>query len=418
MSYKPHVRCRACNFGPPINVLDIKFGQGDRLEPVLNLGVMPLPNAFHKGLESRPGHYPVELLVCPKCTLGQLSAVVDPMVMYANYPYVTSTSRMMHEHFGVLWECLNRERKIESVVEIGSNDGLLLEEFKKFGAGPVLGIDPAENLAKVANQRGVNTICSLFCRDSANMAVSSMPPIDAVVARHVFCHVDDWQEFINNAAVLCQKETIVCIEVPHAHDMIARCEWDTIYAEHMSYLTIKSMQHLLHGSALRLQTILQFGIHGGSIGIILRRRDSEAPHNGALNEVIESEHCSMGDWKTFGEKARDQICALQSMVMAFKAQGKRVAGYGASAKSTVWINACGFSKTQIDFITDDTRAKQYCTAPGTNIPITDPGAILRELPDYVILWAWNYEKEILEKEQLARDKGVKFIIPTSPIRIV
>lgn len=418
MSYKPHVRCRACGFGPPINVQDIKFGAGDQLERILNLGVMPLPNAFHKGGEWRPGHYPVELLVCPRCTLGQLSAVVSPLVMYADYPYVTSTSHMMQEHFGVLWECLNRERKIESVVEIGSNDGLMLEHFKKFGANPVMGIDPAENLAKVAKQRGINTICSLFDRDAANMAAASMPPIDLVIARHVFCHVDDWQDFINNLGVLCQKETVVCIEVPHAHDMIARCEWDTVYAEHTSYLTIKAMQYLLDGSVLRMQTILKFGIHGGSIGLVLRRRDSEAPRNGGLREFLDSERCAMADWKMFGEKARDQICALQSMVLSFKAQGKRIAGYGASAKSTVWINACGFNRTEIDFITDDTPGKRYCTTPGTNIPITDPGAILRELPDYVILWAWNYEREILEKEKLAREKGVRFIVPTSPIRIV
>lgn len=418
MSYRPHVRCRACGYGPPLNAIDIKSGDQYRLESVLNLGVLPLPNAFRKGNASRPGHYPVELLVCPRCTLGQLSAVVDPEVLYSDYPYITSDSATMRDHFNNLWVALNKEREIDSVVEIGSNDGLLLDHFRCLGAGHVMGIDPAKNLVKKANERGVNTVCSLFDRDAANMAQAAMPPVDLVLARHVFCHIDDWQQFIVNVAVLCSKETLVCIEVPYAGDMIRKVEWDTVYAEHTSYLTIKALQYLLDGSPLRIQTILTFPIHGGAIGVLLRRRDSEAPANGGLQKYIEEERCSMEDWKTFAGKSRDQITNLELMVKGFVQDGKTVVGYGASAKSTMWVNACRFTREHVRFITDNTPQKLYSTAPGTNIPITDPGAILRDLPDYVILWAWNYEAEILEKEKLAREKGVQFIIPTNPIRIV
>lgn len=418
MSYRPHVRCRACNFGPPLNAPDIKSDSPDRLVSVLNLGVLPLPNAFRRSGERRPGHYPVELLVCPRCTLGQLSAVVDPMVMYSNYPYVTSTSATMEAHFEGLWDAMNREQPIRNIVEIGSNDGLCLERLMELGAHKVMGIDPAKNLVEMANKRGVKSLCCLFDRDAANEAVSELGEIDLVLARHVFCHVDDWQEFVNNLAVMVGKQTLVCIEVPYAQEMIRKVEWDTVYAEHMSYLTLKAMQHLLTGTALRIQSVLTFTIHGGSIGLLLRRIDSDVPANGELRAYLEAEDCSLEAWKKFGIQALDQIVNLKLLVKDLRTQGKRVAGYGASAKSTMWVNACGFTRREVEFITDTTPQKLYTTCPGTDIPITDAGAILRELPDYVILWSWNFESEILAKESMARDKGVKFIIPTSPIRIV
>ncbi len=425
MSYKPHTKCRACNLGADqIPTLKESCAAGPSEQPnqlvsVLNLGFMPLPNAFKKAGEARPGHYPVELMVCPKCTLGQLSAVVDPAVMYADYPYVTSNSHTMREHFGRLWECLNHYRKIETVVEIGSNDGLMLEYFKQNGATAVIGIDPAENLCKIARERkGVSAICSLFNRNSADMALSSLPPIDLVIARHVFCHIDDWQDFVNNLTVLCAKDTVICIEIPYAQDMIERVEWDTVYAEHTSYLTLQSIKYLLHGSALKLQAALKFPVHGGAIGLIIRRQDCAFEPDGQLIEAMEGERCSLEEWKKFGEGAKSQIESLKYTVVNLRASGKTVAGYGASAKSSQWVNACNFTRKHISFITDDTPQKQWSTAPGTNIPILDPGALLRELPDYVILWSWNYRDEILEKESLARSKGVKFIIPRYPIEIV
>ncbi len=419
MSYKPHTNCRACGHGPSFGPGGIKSAAPtDFLPSVLDLGYLPLPNSFKKINESRPGLYPVELLVCPRCSLGQLSATVDPLVMYSDYAYITSHSKTMMDHFSKLWECLNRERKIETVCEIGSNDGLFLEWCKQNGALAVLGIDPAKNLGRIADQRGINTICSLFDRQAAEMARSCMPPLDLIIARHVFCHVDDWAEFINNIAAMCEKETVVCIEVPYAQDMIQKVEWDTIYSEHTSYLTLKAMVRLLEGSMLKIQNVHRFAIHGGAIAIILRRRDSVAESNGEFRSMLEIEDCSMERWEQFAVKARDQISDLDLMVRGFLDDGKVIAGYGASAKSTIWINACKFTRKEVRFIVDDTPGKQWTTSPGSNIPIVDPGAIARELPDYAILWAWNFEREILEKEAFARSKGVQFIIPTHPIHIV
>lgn len=417
--YTNHENCRACGYGPALNRDIIKSGSGSqKLESILNLGVMPLPNAFKKQGQPRPGHYPVELLVCPRCHLGQLSAVVDPAVLYADYPYVTSPSEMMKEHFRALWNTLCQEQKPSVVAEIGSNDGLLLEEFRKLGAEQVIGIDPAANLVELARARGVNSICSLFDRQAAEMARAAVPPIDVILARHVFCHVDNWEEFINNVAVMCEKKTLVAIEVPYAHDTIANCEWDQIYAEHLSYLTIRSMVHLLQASALRLQHIVRFPIHGGAIVMLLRRIDNEDPVYSSVQEFIDAERCRVEDWRIFAAQAREQISDLKFLVKRLREQGKRVVGYGASAKSTMWINACRFTKKDIEGVYDYTPQKLYTNVPGTDIPVLHEGGFYANAADYAVVWCWNFLPEILKRQEKWIAGGGKFIVPVPEVKIL
>lgn len=419
MSYKIHSVCRGCGYGAPNLPEGLKApGTNEKLVSVLNLGVMPLANAFRKPNEPQPGHYPVQLLVCPRCNLGQLSATVDPGVLYANYPYVTSPSEMMRQHFDALWKQLNFYRKIETVVEIGSNDGLCLHHFLRLGAQHVMGIDPAENLVKIAHKRGVNTICSLFNMESAAMAARALPPIDLVLARHVFCHADDWREFIKSVEVLCSKETVVCIEVPYAEDTIANCEWDTVYSEHLSYLTLRSIRYLLEGSGVWLQGVLKFSIHGGAICLILRRRDSEVQRDGAVDELIQKEKCALEDWKEFAARSGEMRADLFMTVTTLRSQAKRICGYGASAKSTVWINSCHFSRKEIEFICDATPQKVYTTCPGTDIPIVQEGEHYTQCIDYVILWAWNFALEIMERERKLGHTGFKWIIPVPEVKIL
>lgn len=417
--YTIHENCRACGYGPPLNRDTIKSGGGvQKLESILNLGVMPLPNAFKKSGQSRPGHYPLELVVCPRCHLGQLSAVVDPVVLYADYPYVTSPSEMMHAHFVALWELLSKQQKISVVAEVGSNDGLLLEQFRKFGAEHVIGIDPAANLCELARARGVQSVCSLFDRQAAEMARAAVPPIDVILARHVFCHVDDWEEFINNLGVMCGKQTLVAIEVPYAHDTIANCEWDQVYAEHLSYLTIRSMAALLQASPLRLQHIVRFPIHGGAIVMLLRRIDNEELPHDSVQEFLDAEKCGLDDWRNFARKAWEQIEDLGFLVRSLRNRGKRVAGYGASAKSTMWINACGFTKKDIEGVYDYTPQKLYTTIPGTDIPVLHEGGFYANAADYAVIWCWNFLPEILQRQERWIAGGGKFIVPVPEVKIL
>lgn len=405
--YIPHTYCRACDYARPA-APGTKSGPGEKLIEVFDLGLQPLANDFQKEGGEISGHAPLKVLYCPRCSLAQLSVVVRPEIMYRNYSYITSTSKMMQDHFQQLIGDIASHTSGRGVLEIGSNDGQLLALLQDKGYS-VLGVDPANNLANAARARGVPVQVGFFGEDLARV----LPQSDIVIARHVFCHVDDWHDFVKGLEAVSHKDSLICIEVPYVGDLLERCEFDTIYHEHLSYLSLKSVVELLRNSNLRLNKVIRYQIHGGAILLMLRHRDFEPLPYDAFSENLTEE-----DWRAFAVEARNQIDRLSNTVKSLVAQGKRVAGLGASAKSTVWINACGFTKKEIAFVADNTPQKQYTFSPGTNIPVIDEGAIIRELPDYVVMWAWNYREEILEKFSLARSKGVKFIVPVSKIEVV
>lgn len=408
--YTLHTHCRACGYGTS-GAQGIKSSPSDKLVPVFDLGIQPLSNDFCKPEEEHAGCAPLKVLLCPQCFLGQLSVVVKPEIMYRNYSYVTSPADMMSRHFEQLMKDIKSETDGKSVLEIGSNDGKLLAMMQNNGFS-TMGVDPAENLASSARGRGIPVTVGFFGYDLAQ----SLPQADIIIARHVFCHIDDWKDFIKGIEEISFSSSLVCIETPYVGDMLKNCEFDTVYHEHLSYLSIRSVQALLHNSKFHLHRIIRYPIHGGAVLLMLRRKDSEInPHSSVIDF---KENTTLEDWKSFAIEARSQIDRLRATVQTFVAQGKRVAGLGASAKSTVWINACGFTRKDISFIADNTPQKHWTTSPGSDIPIVDEGAILRELPDYVVMWAWNYRSEILDKFSLARSKGVKFIIPVPKIEIV
>lgn len=408
--YTLHTYCRACGYARP-GAHGIKSTPTDKLIEVFDLGIQPLANDFCKPDEEHAGCVPLKVLFCPRCSLGQLSAVVRPDILYRKYSYVTSPSKMMRNHFEQLVKDIKSETNGKSVLEIGSNDGTLLGMMKQNGFS-VMGVDPAENLAPLARELGIPITVGFFDSDLAK----SIPQCDTIIARHVFCHVDDWMDFIDGIEEVTFPSTLICIETPYVGDMLKKCEFDTVYHEHLSYLSIQAIEALLQNSNLHIHRIIRYPIHGGAILIMLRRNDSGIQPSGKTQ--LNGDKFTIEDWRSFASEAKSQIERLKATVKTFVSQGKRVVGLGASAKSTVWINACGFSRKEISFISDTTIQKQYTFSPGTDIPITDEGAILRELPDYVVMWAWNYRSEILEKFSIARSKGVKFIVPVPKIEVV
>lgn len=408
--YKPHTYCRACGYGKP-GAHGIKSEAPPKLIEVFNLGVQPLANSFTREGEEQSGYAPLKVLFCPRCTLAQLSVVVDPRILYSKYCYVTSPSAMMQEHFTKLIGEIESETNGKTVLEIGSNDGLLLSRMKERGY-TVLGIDPAANLCDIAEKRLIPTDCALF---SERTAQSYLTRFDIIIARHVFCHIDDWQDFVRGLETISHEETLICIEAPYVGDTLKNVEFDTVYHEHLSYLSIQAMYNLLKGSSFYLDGITRYPIHGGTMLFKLRHHEHKSKNDSVK---IGLDDITFEDWKTFSDEAFCQINRLKRTVDVARGTGKTVAALGASAKSTVWINACGFTKNDIAFIADNTPQKQLTFSPGTDIPILDEGAILRELPDYVILFAWNFREEILEKFSLARSKGVKFIVPVPRVEII
>lgn len=405
--YKNHTQCRACIYART-GASGSKMSNSESLVPVFDLGIQPLANDFRRDGEEYSGYAPLKVLLCPRCGLAQLSVVVKPEILYRNYSYVTSPSKTMRDHFASMIRDIALETSGKNVLEIGSNDGRLLFLMRELGYS-VQGVDPAANLSAIANAGGVTTHTGFFGESMAR----SLPKYDIIIARHVFCHVDDWHDFVMGLESVSHEETLIFIEAPYAKNTIKNCEFDQVYHEHLSYLNLESIRILLRGTRLKLHRFIEYPIHGGTIGVMLRHLDSKVP-----SPEIESDRLTVDDWKLFSEKASTQISELSSLVRGLSDSGKRIAGIGASAKSTVWINSCGFSRKQVSFIADSTPQKLYCTSPGSDIMIIDEGSIIRELPDYVIVFAWNYLPEVLEKFSLARSKGVKFIVPVPKISIV
>lgn len=416
--YKPHFICRACNFGTR-GPGGIKSGPPENLVKVFSLGVQPLANDFCNDIEERGGFAPLEVLLCPRCSLAQLSVTVDPAILYAKYNYVTSPGATMQLHLLKVARDIYEAGGTDSMVEIGSNDGAALELFARNGFPNVCGIEPAANLIEIARGRGVPTITGLFCSPTATDARATLGRVNVVLARHVFCHIDNWHVFFDDLNALSHPETLACIEVPYAYDLLRKVEFDTIYHEHTSYLTIRAILAALKDTQWNLHRIFSYEIHGGALMLMLSRKDSIRQQDPSVENFAEAEsHNPIELWQQFAVTARQRIDTLGAYVRGLRQNNMRVAGLGASAKSTVWVNACQFTRKEIEWIADSTPQKQYKTSPGSDIPVVDEGAILRDLPDYVLCFAWNFREEILRKNKMARDKGVKFIFPVPEIETV
>lgn len=420
--FTPHTTCRACGYGPPANAHYFKSETSkDKLESILNLGSLPLANSFPRGLDPRPGHYPLELLACPKCHLGQLSVVVDPVTLYSNYLYVTSTSQTLEDHILLLHEWLRGLGSFKSVVEIGSNDGRVLQIMRRLGAEFVLGIDPAKNLAKKATEDGIQTIDGMFDRDSVGRASDILSPVgaDLILARHVFCHVDNWKEFLRNAALLSHGTTMLCIEAPWAHDTIQKVEWDQIYHEHLSYFTLRALDFAVKGTGWKLYAVRRFAIHGGALAVVLvpDLSDIRLPNN-SVEEYMELERCAPGNWKGFALQAVSQQNNLKQMINELLENHQKIAGYGATAKSTTWANVLKLNRSQIYGFYDSTSLKQYTTVPGTDIPVIPEGGFYVDNPDVAIIWAWNFAEEIIRKNVKWTSQGGRFILPVPTPKFV
>jgi hypothetical protein len=421
--YTHLVRCRACGHGQPNIAPSYKAAQySDRLISVLNLGVQPLANDFRREGEAHAGFAPLELLFCPQCSLAQLSVVVSPETLYSRYSYVTSPSATMREHFGALLRDIATERTSDlpgSVVEIGSNDGLLLSFLADNGYGNVVGIDPAENLAANAKRSGVIVITSFFNEDSARTARLAVGDADLVIARHVFCHIDDWKGFVKSLDLLASKETLICIEFPCVTDQIDAGSFDQIYHEHLSYLPIKAFKALLDGSPFHLHRVLHYPVHGGANLVMIRRNDTASPQHPSVQTILAAEDVTQKRWEQFGNEAHLRIIRLRDRIRDLRRMGKRVCGFGASAKSTVWINAMGLTKDDLYGVYDSTMEKQYCCIPGTNIPVIHEGAFYVDGPDYAVCFAWNFFKEIKQKHAkwMSRSNG-KWIVPVPELSVI
>lgn len=380
--YKHHTKCRVCGTEDLVSVADF--------------GLTPLANDFRKPGEEVAGYAPLNVLYCADCSLAQLSVNVNPSVLYSNYSYVSSTSQTMLKHMDALIQDIRAEHNgpIVNVLEIGSNTGVFLERFKPY-CKIIAGIDPAENLASEAAGRGVLTTVGLFNCETAKKTLRA----DVVVARHVFAHVDDWREFIATLDHVTNSDSTVVIEVPYVGDMLDRSEWDSVYHEHLSYASIRSVNRLLQKTPWYVSATKRYGVHGGSIAFFIKRRagDYVVVDN---DDLTEYDFCKSAEaWK------RNANVFWSDMI---RGDRKRIFGYGAPAKATLWTGYLGLKRSDIEFVHDNTPQKQGCLMPGTDIPVTGDTSEM-ESCDVGIVFAWNYFDEIKRKSTPA--VAGKLVVP-------
>jgi len=392
----------------------------------LDLGKTPLANDFIDPAEV-PNYntfLPLRLCVCRTCTLAQLADTVDPTVLYARYAYVTSTSRTMDEHLSAQCRHLMEVAGLKGgarVLEIASNTGMYLRKFQERGC-EVLGVEPAQNISEMAAKSGVPTRTEFFNALNADRIRNEWGAADLIIGRHVFAHIDDLHDVLSGLEMVSDTSSMVAFEVPYLVDFFNGTQFDTIYHEHLSYVSVKSLQALTENSGFFVQRIDHYPIHGGSILFHLRRRDSGASEHPSVGEALQvEERMKLGQteaWKPFVERVQRVRRELPALVRGLRAQGKRVIGYGASAKGNTLLNTSGLTNKDLDYIIDNTPFKQNKVAPGSWLPIRAPEWLLRDQPDYALILAWNFAPEIIGRETEYQQRGGRFILPIPEPKII
>lgn len=409
------------------NVKRCRICRSTKLYKFLDLGLMPIPNSFKKKEEliKKEKRYELACYFCEQCGLVQLSVVVDPTIMFKHYIYIPSMSKVMLNNFSSLvYEAHLKKGLDESslVVDIGSNDGSLLALFKAYGA-KVVGIDPARNISKVAELNGIPTEVDLFSCLSAKKIKKKYGSCDVITATNVVAHIDDLYGMFQGVDLLLKKDGIFIAEFPYLSDLIDKLEFDTIYHEHLSYFSLGSWKYLVEKCGFEICDLRRLQIHGGSLRLTHRRKSSKRnPAKKTLDYLLNIEkQRGLNDKKTydlFTLKVNNLKEELTVLIDSLKKEGKKIVGYGAAAKGNVLTNYFDIGKDKLDYIVDSTPYKQGLFTPGKNIPVYSENKLLEDMPDYLLILAWNFADEIMEKQDSYSIQGGKFIIPLPEIKII
>ena len=396
---------------------------GGELEIVLDLGLTPLANSLldAEQLDRPEPRFPLRLAFCKDCALAQLVESVPPEALFSEYLYFSSFSDTMVRSAGELVGRLVRDRGLgptSLAMEVASNDGYLLRHYLDL-AVPVLGIEPARNVAATARQAGIDTISEFFGRDLAIRLRAQGRLADVVHANNVVAHVPDLNGLFEGFETVLKPDGLVIIEVPHVLEMVKHLEFDTIYHEHVFYFSLSALLPVFARSGLRVVDAERLPLHGGSLRIFGSRHGGPSARVHALLAEERSAGVDRLDfYRDFSGRVAELGRRLSALLRERRDAGDRVAAYGASAKGSTLLNFFGIGGETIDFVVDRSTVKQGLVTPGTHLPILPPEALLAKMPESVLLLTWNFADEILEQQREYRERGGRFIVPVPEPRLL
>ena len=406
------MRCRTCH--------------SKSLTKFLDLGFTPPADDFlsSERIGEPEVYYPLEVFICNNCSLVQIGYVVPPEILFQkDYPYEASVTKTGVKHFHSLAKEASSRFDLSSydlVVDIGSNVGVLLQGFKNQGA-EVLGIEPARNISEIAIKNGIETINNFFSEEVALKIVEELKKAKIVTGTNVVAHIDDHHSFARALDILLDEEGVFIFEAPYLVDLIENLEYDTIYHEHLSYLSVKPMNTLFHKFGMEIFDVEKVDIHGGSLRYFVARENTY-PISNNVNKFLELEKekkvYEIDTLKNFAKSVQRNREELTWMLKSLKHEGKQIAGVSAPAKGMTLLNYCKISTETLDFVTEKSTLKIGKYTPGTHIPIVPDSELIKQMPDYALLMAWNFADEIIKNLKDYKDAGGKFIIPIPKPHII
>lgn len=396
---------------------------GGNLRMFLNLGRMPLAGGYlNKGSRGKERRFPLKVYFCPNCGLVQILDVINPQILFKKYYYISSVIKSMDEHFQKYYVYLKKKylnRKNASLLEFGSNDGVLLKYFLKDKDIKAVGVDPSENVTKMAKKIGCDVHLGYFNTQTALSLYKKYGKFDVVTGSNVFAHTDNIDEILYAADLLLKEGGHFIIEVHYLLDLIEKFQFDTVYHEHLSYYSLTSLKNIFAQYGFKLIDVVHLEMHGGGIRAVAVRSTTKTKESPELKKYLrkEKELTTLRLLK-FQEKVDRQREKIRKLMRQLKRQHKKVVGYGAAGRGTILLNYCGIDRKHLKYVVDVSPLRQGKLMPGVRIPIYPLEKLRKRPSDYVLVIAWNYFDSILSQEKELMRRGVKFIKPLPEVSIV
>lgn len=400
--------------------------KGKNLTRVISLKPTPPANAFlnPKELNKKESFFPLQVNFCSSCGQLQLTHVISPELLFKHYVYVSSTSPVFVAHFEEYAEDLIKRFNLNQkslVLDIGSNDGILLKPLKKARI-KVLGVDPALEIAKKATQEGIETLPYFLDSKIAQKIVKKYGQAQVVTANNVFAHVNDLDELVKTVKIILSDQGVFVIEFPYLVDFFERNYFDLIYHEHLSYLSIRCLLALFSRLDMEIFDVKKVPSHGGSLRVYIQKVGGKHQFSAKVNDFLKQEtKLGLNKAETFikfSKKIENNKQRLTALLKKLKKEGKSIVGFGAPAKGNTLLNHFKINSKILDYIVDDSKYKQGLYTPGTHIPVTPTSKLLEIKPDYILILAWNFAEPIMSRFSEFKNQGGHFIIPVPEPRII